>query len=51
MNTHNMPFSIKKKIALNYPKSAAMGFLASLDEIQEELLYCPPASASGLAKC
>ena len=28
MSTHNIPFSIykKKKIALNYPKSAAMGF-------------------------
>ena len=26
-NTHNIPFSIKKrKITLNYPKSAAMGF-------------------------
>ena len=27
MSTHNIPFSfLKKKIALNYPKSAAMGF-------------------------
>ena len=27
MSTHNIPFSIlKKKISLNYPKSAAMGF-------------------------
>ena len=30
MNTHNMPFSIKKKIALNYPKSAAMGFFSKV---------------------
>ena len=27
MSTHNIPFSIsQKKIILNYPKSAAMGF-------------------------
>ena len=27
MSTHNIPFTIiKKKITLNYPKSAAMGF-------------------------
>ena len=26
MSTHNIPFSIKKKIILNYSKSAAMRF-------------------------
>ena len=26
MNTHNIPFSIKMKIILNYPKFAAIGF-------------------------
>ena len=32
MSTHNLPFSIyrKKKITLNYPKSAAMGFSKGL---------------------
>ena len=25
MSTHNVPFSNKKKITLDYPKSAAMG--------------------------
>ena len=28
MSTHNIPFlNIKKKVILNYPKSAAMGFV------------------------
>ena len=36
MSTHNIPFSmIKKKISLNYPKSAAIGFS---QETQEEFL-------------
>ena len=26
MSTHNIPFTIKKKITLNYPKYAAMEF-------------------------
>ena len=26
MSTHNMPFSLKLKLTLNYPKSAVMGF-------------------------
>ena len=36
MSTHNIPFSIKneKKIALNYPKSAAMGFFSK--ELENE---------------
>ena len=33
MCTHNIPFSIyKKKITLNYPKSAAMGFFPRAQE-------------------
>ena len=33
MSTHNIPFSmIKKKITLNYPKSAAMGFFIGTQE-------------------
>ena len=33
MNTHNIPFlNIKKKIALNYPKSAAMRFFQGTQE-------------------
>ena len=34
MSTHNIPFSIyiKKKISLNYPKSAAMGFFLGTKE-------------------
>ena len=30
MNTHNIPFVIKRQITLNYPKSAAMGFFTGL---------------------
>ena len=31
MSTHNIPFSIqKKKITLNYPKSAASGFCSKV---------------------
>ena len=33
MNTHNIPFSIKKrKITLNYPKSADKGFFLGTQE-------------------
>ena len=33
MSTHNIPFSIQnRKITLNYPKSAAMGFTTVVDE-------------------
>ena len=33
MSTHNIPFSIiKKKITVNYPKSAAMGFFLGTQE-------------------
>ena len=33
MSTHNIPFfNKKKKITLNYPKSAAMGFLQGTQE-------------------
>ena len=28
MSTHNIPFQYKKKITLNYPKSAAMGLFS-----------------------
>ena len=35
MSTHNIPFSIsKKKITLNYPKSAAMGFFSNGHKIE-----------------
>ena len=33
MNTHNIPFlNLKKKIILNYPKSASMGFFQGTQE-------------------
>ena len=33
MSTHNIPFSIvKKKITLNYPKSAFLGFVPGTQE-------------------
>ena len=33
MSTHNIPFSIyKRKISLNYPKSAAVGFFQGTEE-------------------
>ena len=33
MSTHNMPFlNMRKKITLNYPKSAAMGFFQGTQE-------------------
>ena len=33
MSTHNIPFSIqKRKITINYPKSAAMGFVQGTQE-------------------
>ena len=28
MNKHNIPFSVKKKTTLNYPKYTAMGFFS-----------------------
>ena len=36
MNTHNIPFSIiKKKITLNYCKSADMGFLGTQERVRD----------------
>ena len=32
MSTDNKPFSIKRKITLNYPKSAAVGFFQGIEE-------------------
>ena len=29
MSRHNIPFSVKKKIAQNYPEIAAMGFFSN----------------------
>ena len=40
MSTHKIPFSIKKKkITLNYPKSAALGFFqGTQDEFETALV-------------
>ena len=49
MSTHSIPFSIKKrKITLNYPKSAAMGFFKGLKNefetavVDEPSVFEPP---------
>ena len=43
MSAHNIPFSIsKKKITLNYPKSAALGFFKELKtEFEIAVVYEP----------
>ena len=40
MSTHNIPFSIlEKKITLNYPKSAALGFFPRDSKNEFEMSY------------